>query len=258
VRAQVCPPSCPPGVADEAELVRRAAHGDAVAFGALVRRHSRLLFRTARGIVRDDDDAKDVLQEACLRAWRALPRFRTEARVSTWLVRIVLNEAFGCLRRRAARARAVDPALRGDDAFDERDAPADAEAGPEAMAMRGELRRSIAAGIDGLPAIFRAVFVLRAVEELDVRETSALLGISAATVRTRFHRARRMLRDRLAPGGAGTVGGGQARSSRCTAQSTTASLCSSSGAAYPSVRMARRAIARSRSSCSGRRRISSA
>ena len=86
--------------ASEAELIARAAHGDGVAFEAIMRRHNQLLFRTARSIVRNDTEAEDVVQDAWMRAWRALANYRAESKLSTWLVRITTNEALGRLRRK--------------------------------------------------------------------------------------------------------------------------------------------------------------
>lgn len=157
------------------------------AFARLMRRHNRMLFRTARAILRDDAAAEDALQEAWLRAYRALDTFRGEAKVSTWLVRIVVNEALARRRkeqRHAGLAEESEPAtLRQDE--------------PEGMAERAELRRQLEAKIRLLPDGFRAVFMLRAVEELSVEETAAALRIPAATVRTRLFRARSQLREAL-------------------------------------------------------------
>jgi RNA polymerase sigma-70 factor (ECF subfamily) len=186
-----------PAVAGDAALVERAARGDALAFESILRRHDRLLFRTARSILRNDDDAEDVLQDAYLRAWRAMAGFRAEAKISTWLVRIVVNEALTRLRRRGAAVVTVDAPVAPDGSRDDLDTARDPELEPERLAMRGESLRLIERRIDSLPEVFRTVFLLRAVEELNVEETAAALGICEATVRTRFHRARRLLRERL-------------------------------------------------------------
>ena len=175
----------------DAELVRRAAGGEAGAFEALMRRYNRMLYRTARAILRDDAEAEDALQEAYLQAYRSLGRFRGEARLSTWLARIVANEALMRLRKQARRAEIVPMHLDelSDMQMDKR---------PESCAERGEIRRLLEAQIDALPQAYRAVFMLRAVEELSVEETAAILAIPAATVRTRFFRARSLLREALA------------------------------------------------------------
>ncbi len=182
----------------EAELIARATAGDGRAFEHLMRRHNRLLFRAARSIVREDADAEDVVQEAYLHAWRALRRYRTESRLSTWLVRIAINEALGRLRRRSAQVIPLEAAMADHDA-DIQSLFADApERGPEPSLMRGQMRRLMEARIDQLPEAFRVVFVLRAVEEMSVEETAQALRIPEATVRTRFFRARSLLRESLA------------------------------------------------------------
>lgn len=172
----------------DAELVARILAGDERALEALMRTHNRKLFRTARAILRDDAEAQDVVQEAYLRAYRALPGFRGDARLSTWLVRITVNEALMRRRRRAFPAP-CDPNL---------DAQADEAADPEADAQRSEMRRLLQARIDALPEGYRTVFMLRGVEELSVEEVAAALDLPEATVRTRFFRARGLLRAAMA------------------------------------------------------------
>ncbi len=157
------------------------------AFAQLMRRHNRRLFRTARAILRNDAAAKDALQEAWLRAYHAIDGFRAEAKLGTWLVRIVINEA---LARRRKDQRHVPLVQDTEQAMRKQDEP-------EAMAQRGELRRQLEAKIRVLPEVFRVVFMLRAVEELSVQETAAALHIPEATVRTRFFRARSQLREAL-------------------------------------------------------------
>ncbi|HEY4957175.1 MAG TPA: RNA polymerase sigma factor [Caldimonas sp.] len=183
--------------ASDADLAIRVANGDGPAFEAIMRRHNRLLYRTARSILRNDDDTEDALQEAYLRAWRSFGAFRAEAKVSTWLARIVINEALGRLRRRGAQVIPMDAAIDVDEQQDEPGMEDDADREPERVAMRGELRVLMEKRIDTLPDAFRTVFMLRAVEELSVEETAAALEIPEATVRTRFFRARSLLREGL-------------------------------------------------------------
>ncbi len=159
----------------------------------LVRLHHRRLYRTARAILRDDAEAEDAVQEACLQAYRALGTFRGESQLSTWLTRITANEA---LMRRRSRVRAGTRAPVDRDA--QPDDQAGAEAGPERRAEHGELRHLLKERIGELPEEFRAVFMLRAVEELTVEETAAALAIPQATVRTRYFRARRLLKESMA------------------------------------------------------------
>ena len=190
-------PSITGGTADT-ELASRAAAGDAAAFEAIMRRHNRLLFRTARSILKSDPEAEDALQDAYLRAWRALGSFRAEARLSTWLVRIVANEALGRLRRKGADIVPLEAAMTSPDPAIQAalaDAPDDR---PDSFAMRAQLRQLLEARIDLLPDAFRTVFMLRAVEELSVEEVAEVLQIPEATVRTRFFRARSLLREGLA------------------------------------------------------------
>lgn len=187
-----------PATMSDTELARRVANGDVKAFEQLMRRHNRSLFRTARAILRDDAEAEDAVQEAYLRAYRSFGSFRGDAKMSTWLIRIVANEALGRRRKDVRRAEIV-PLCGADMKTHE----VEAEVGvrdqdrPEGLAERAELRRLLEAKIDALPDAFRAVFVLRALEELSVEETAAALSIPPATVRTRFFRARSQLREAL-------------------------------------------------------------
>ena len=184
-------------VADKS-LVERAAAGDARAFEEIMRRHNRTLFRTARAILRDDAEAEDALQEAYVQAYRSLGGFRAEARLSTWLARIVANEALMRLRKQARRAEIVpmQAAASAQEIEEVRDT--DMDNAPDINAERKEVRRLLEAQIDALPDSYRTIFMLRGVEELSVEQTAAVLGIPPATVRTRFFRARSLLREALA------------------------------------------------------------
>ena len=182
------------------ELAPLIASGDEEAFRVLMRRYNQRLYRTARAILRDDAEAEEALQEGWLQAYRAMGSFRGDAQLSTWLTRIVANEALQ--RRRKNRRTAevipmsVDDEAAGTPAMEQRDE--NPSAAPEIEALRGEMRRIMEARIDKLPDAFREVFVLRAIEEMSVEETAAALGIPDATVRTRFFRARSLLRESLA------------------------------------------------------------
>ena len=189
-----------PAVAEDAsdpELAARAANGDERAFERIMRRHNRLLFRAARSILRSDAETEDALQEAYLRAWRSLGKFRAESKLSTWLVRIVINEALGRLRRRGALVIPLDAATESTQPASEVWMEDDPDREPERIAMRAEMRRLMEARIDLLPEAFRSVFMLRAVEELSVEEVALALDLPQATVRTRFFRARGLLRESL-------------------------------------------------------------
>lgn len=181
----------------EQELIARAALGDENAFEAIMRRNNRRLFRTARSILGNDADAEEALQEAYLNAWKSLAGFRSEAKLSTWLVRVVANEALGRLRRKKAATIPLDTVMNSLDPeirqflADKRDAQ------PEQKAMRAQLRKLLENHIDMLPDLYRTVFVLRAVEEMSAEEVAIALQVPAATVRTRYSRARRLLRAGL-------------------------------------------------------------
>lgn len=182
----------------DAALARRVAHADEAAIRLLMRRHNQTLYRTARSILRDDAEAEDCVQDAYLRAIAAIGEFRGEARLATWLTRIVVNEALARLRRsrRGAEVIRLEGDLPGvEAALDEAVSP---QSNPEAEAMQSQARRILESRIDELPDAFRTVFVLRAVEEMSVEETAAALGIPEATVRTRFFRARGLLRESVA------------------------------------------------------------
>ncbi len=189
------PAAQPAEIAPE-KLLAQLAAGNLLAFEQLMRTHNRRLFRVARSILHSDGDAEDAVQEAYLRAFVALKNYRGTAQLSTWLTRIVINEALGKKRQQATAGQRLD----GDTAFAMNDNHAlDAielmlSETPEDLAMREELRRLLEARIDHLPDDLRTVFMLRAVEELNVEETAQCLEISPALVKTRLFRARQMLR----------------------------------------------------------------
>ena len=182
---------------DDDALVALARMKQPAAFEALIQRYNRRLYRVARGVVGSDVEAEDVLQDAYVRAFTRLDQFRSEALFSTWLTRIVLNEALGRIRRRRhlVALSALDQANGGSQLlmFPTSPAPSD----PEVDAARSQLRRVLERAIDELPEAFRSVFVLRDVEEMSVEETATHLGIRPETVKTRLHRARRSLRGAL-------------------------------------------------------------
>jgi RNA polymerase sigma-70 factor (ECF subfamily) len=189
-------------VADELsdlEVARRIAAGDREALRLLMRRYNQRLYRAARSILKDDAEAEDAVQESYLLACQAMGSYRGGATLSTWLLSIVVNEAIGRVRKRSRRAElipidgTIDP--QGDTVEG-----AMSEASPEQpehAALRAETRRLLEARIDLLPDAFRTVFVLRAVDELSVEEVAECLHIPAATVRTRYFRAKGLLRESL-------------------------------------------------------------
>jgi RNA polymerase sigma-70 factor (ECF subfamily) len=194
------PPSPAPGPDDGIALARRIAAGDVAAFEGLMRRHNRRLYRLARALLRDDAEAEDALQEAYLAAHRAAGAFRGEARLGTWLSRLVTNECLGRLRKRARRENVfpIGSLDAGDDGEAGMSDDAAMPAAPDAALVRAQVRALLERKLDALPQVFRSVFVLRAVEEMNVEETAQCLGIPEATVRTRYFRARSLLREALA------------------------------------------------------------
>jgi RNA polymerase sigma-70 factor (ECF subfamily) len=188
-------------ISDE-ELAARAAAGDAGAFETLVGRYEARVYRLACRLTGSDVDAQDVLQEAFLAAYRGLASFRGAARFSTWLYRITTNAAL--MHRRARQRRPSESLEEFLPRFDEngQHAPEVAELAAASRAddlLDGKLLAEQArAALERLPDLYREVFVLRDLEELDTSEVASLLGIDAATVRQRVHRARLMLRGYLA------------------------------------------------------------
>jgi len=179
----------------DAELVQLALQRDSNAFRAIMQRHNRRLYRVARSIMHDDSEAEDVVQEAYVLAFSNLAKFRAESSLATWLTRITLNEALGRLRRRRPT---VDLASL--------DLPSGAQVipfptmpneDPERNAAQHQIRGLIERAIDELPEIFRVVFVMRDVEDMSIEETAAFLGLRPETVKTRLHRARKLLRQAL-------------------------------------------------------------
>jgi RNA polymerase sigma-70 factor, ECF subfamily len=190
--------STPAAGADEATLVREIRRGDSAAFGALMRRYNRRLYRTARAILKDDAAAEDALQEAYVSAYRHFDEFRGDAAVATWLTRIVANHALQILRKSRRQPVVVLFDEVTEPGTDEEADPAASTPTPEDNVLQTELRQLIERKIDALPEAYRTVFVLREVEEMTVEETAAALDIPAATVRTRLFRAKARLRESLA------------------------------------------------------------
>jgi len=186
-------------------VVERARYGDADAFYELVKPCERSIFTAAWSILGNPADAEETAQEAVLKAFRNISCFRGEAKFSTWLVQITINEAKMKLRKERRHL------------YDSLDKPHQTEEGdyiprdfadwreiPSSALERSELRDALLKAIAALPVKYRSVFILRDVQNLDIRETAKLLGITETNVKTRLLRARLQMRDALAPG----LGGG--------------------------------------------------
>jgi RNA polymerase sigma-70 factor (ECF subfamily) len=182
------------GALPDAEVVRRVLAGETELFEILMRRHNQRVYRAIRGILRDDAEAEDAMQQAYLLAYSHLADFAGESAVATWLTRIAVNAALARLRRRGAEPRLGEV----QDASEEvMVAPADS---PEDRAAARESVRRFEAAVERLHPAYRTVLLLREVEELSTAETAASLGISPEAVKVRLHRARLALRQALGEG----------------------------------------------------------
>lgn len=181
------------------ELAGRIAARDQDAFAILMRRHNQRLFRTARSILHNDAEAEDAVQEAYLQAYRSISTFRGDAKMSTWLTRIVVNQSLARIRREGRRAQITSlyAGEENNDEVNEADMKPSIAESPEGSAMRAQARAMLESSIDALPEQFRTVFVMRAIEEMSGEEVALCLDIPEATVRSRFFRARSQLRTAL-------------------------------------------------------------
>jgi RNA polymerase sigma-70 factor (ECF subfamily) len=192
-------PSIPPPLRDESEMIASILAGKTELYHDLIRPYERSVFKMALSYMKNDADAEDVAQEAFLKAFRKLAEFRGQAKFSTWLISITLNEARGRLRHQklirmdsldAAQDEAghVSPAI----LRDWREVPSEA-------LERREICEMLRSAVAGLSPIYREVLLLRDVEEFSIDETAEALAITPATVKVRLHRARIMLQKVLAP-----------------------------------------------------------
>ncbi|GAA3845507.1 RNA polymerase sigma factor [[Pseudomonas] carboxydohydrogena] len=177
-------------------LVHAARGGDARAFRAILTKYNRRLYRIARGILRNDTEAEDAVQEAYVSAFTHLAAFRGESSLSTWLSRIVMNESLGRLRNRRPMAELAEVETPGQ-AAEIIQFPNTARTDPERTMAQRELLRLVERVTDELPDVYRTVFVTRVIEGMSVEDTAELLGIRIETVKTRLHRARKLVREHL-------------------------------------------------------------
>jgi RNA polymerase sigma-70 factor (ECF subfamily) len=181
---------------EEGQLVARAAARDEAAIRAIMQRYNRRLYRLARAVLRDDAEAEDAVQQAYVKAFSGIAGFRGEAGLSTWLSRIVINVALDGARQ---RRRASQLAIAAQQESSQTHAPHHGAPplDPERSLAQREIRTLLERAIDALPDAFRTVLMARVVEGLSVEETSELLGLRPETVKTRLHRARRLVREAL-------------------------------------------------------------
>jgi len=185
-----------PAAQREAMLVAAAKRGDATAFSELVERHERKIFRLAQNITRNREDAEDVLQDSFVQAFTHLDAFQGEARFSTWLTRIAINQALMKLRKRRTNLFSLDQSIETEDGSLPREI-VDWGPTPEQRYSQVELRRILAEAMGRLSPSLRIVFQLRDIEEFSTEETAQLLGISISAVKARALRARLGLREEL-------------------------------------------------------------
>jgi RNA polymerase sigma-70 factor (ECF subfamily) len=186
-----------PAASNDAELVRRALARDDSAFRTIMQRNNQRLYRIARGILRNSTEAEDAVQEAYVCAFNHLASYRGESSLATWLSRITMNEAFGRLRRRRV---IVDLAVLEGTRAEAEIIPfplSTSNDDPERTMAQRQILQLVEQATDNLPEAYRLVFVARVIEGMSVEETAELLSLRQETVKTRLHRARRLVRDQL-------------------------------------------------------------
>jgi RNA polymerase sigma-70 factor (ECF subfamily) len=182
---------------DDAALVARAQSGDQAAFTALVNEYSRKIYRVAKNITQNDEDAEDVLQETFLKAYEHLPGFQGQSKFYTWIVRIAVNESLMKLRKRKGnRFVSLDEPVETGEEEVKREI-AVWEDNPEQLYSQEEMQRILNDAVESLKPDFRTVFTLRDIEELSTEETAEALDITVPAVKSRLLRARLALREKL-------------------------------------------------------------
>jgi len=189
--------SVPPEQLSDECLIERFKHGDTYAYGQIMRRHNQRLYSVARSIVKNDADALDIVQEAHIKAYRRIDDYHGNGQFAAWLAVITRNQALSHLRKYRQEGMMTDKCADISNIAEGRQARLKATPGPQAEMENKELRALLNKNVDLLPADFRTVFVLRAVEQFSVQETAEILEIKPETVKTRLFRARRLLRNQI-------------------------------------------------------------
>ncbi|MER9235108.1 RNA polymerase sigma factor [Mesorhizobium sp. M0622] len=174
------------------QLVGRALARDGDAFRTIIKTHNQRLYRIASGVVRDDSEAEDIVQEAYVSAFAHLEAFRGDASLATWLSRIVINEALGRLRKRRRMVAMPENPQAEIIRF-----PLNPSDDPERTMAQRQILELVERATDSLPDVYRMVFVARVIEGLSIEETAELLGVRPETIKTRLHRARALVRKAL-------------------------------------------------------------
>ncbi|RVC51353.1 RNA polymerase sigma factor [Mesorhizobium sp. M4B.F.Ca.ET.088.02.2.1] len=184
--------AAPETASGDMALVRRALAREADAFRLIIKTHNQRLYRIARGVVRNDAEAEDIVQEAYVRAFASRAAFRGDASLSTWLSRIVINEALGRLRKRKRTVAMPENPDAQIIPF-----PLNASDDPERTMAQRQILALVERATDSLPDVYRSVFIARVIEGFSMDETADLLGVKPETVKTRLHRARALVRKAL-------------------------------------------------------------
>ncbi|MER9877029.1 RNA polymerase sigma factor [Mesorhizobium sp. M0195] len=181
-----------PAASRDMQLVGRALARDGDAFRTIIKTHNQRLYRIARGVVRNDSEAEDIVQEAYVSAFAHLEAFRGDASLATWLSRIVINEALGRLRKRRRMVAMPENPQAEIIRF-----PFNPSDDPERTMAQRQILELVERATDSLPDVYRIVFVARVIEGLSIEETAELLGVRPETIKTRLHRARALVRKAL-------------------------------------------------------------
>lgn len=182
------------GSMPDLEVVERVRNGEKSLYEILMRRYNQTLYRAVRSYLKDADDVQDAMQEAYVKAYSKLDQYKGDAAFSTWLVRIGINEALQMLRKQRTLHVYADPDVRAERLMQ---LPDTGQMNPEQRTIREEHRRLLEEAVDRLPEDYRAVYMLREVEEMSVAEVSQSLGISEPNVKVRLHRAKNMVKEAL-------------------------------------------------------------
>ena len=183
-----------PSVLSDAEVIDRVAHGEKGLYEILMRRYNQTLFRAVRSYLHEDVDVEDAMQETYIKAYTKLDQFKGKAAFSTWLVRIGINEALQQLRKARTMHVHSDPDVRLEQL---NQLPDTGQMNPEQRTIQGENRKVLEQAIDKLPEGYRAVYMLREVEGMNVAEVAECLELSEANVKVRLHRAKAMLKEAI-------------------------------------------------------------
>jgi RNA polymerase sigma-70 factor (ECF subfamily) len=184
----------------EADLIARILSGEKELFHELIRPYERMVYLTVFSVVKNESEAEDGAQDAVINAYRHLASFRGDAKFSTWLVTIAINEGRQRLRKaKGVAEQSIDEVQTGEDGEYTPAPLTDWREIPSEALERKELRQALRTAVEELPSIYRQVFTLRDLEEMSIDETSQALGINVGVVKVRLHRARIMMQKRLAP-----------------------------------------------------------